>query len=241
LNKPGNRGAEQTKSAHNLLHWHLLVVAVLVLGYATIGAAPVFAQTGTATSSATPSNASPNIGQQIVVSINIDMSRVAAPDDRLGSLTASLNWDPAVLAYSSHSGILAGFTGAVNSSGAATGHIIFDGANPSGATGDIIVLTIAFNALAAGTSALNLEYSAMAATVTFANLLPILTVTDGQVVVGPAHNTPTPTPPPGRYRTYLPLLAKEGATAPGVSAAPRSAWLGAKVTWRPKLVVTYRP
>jgi hypothetical protein len=69
----------------------------------------------------------------------------------------------------------------------------------------------------------------MAATVTFANLLPILTVTDGQVVVGPAQYTPTPTPTSKRYWTYLPLLTKAGATAPSASITSRSAWLEAKL------------
>jgi hypothetical protein len=60
----------------------LLLVVALVLGSAMIGDAPVFAQTGTATSSATPSNATPSIGQQIVVTINTDMSDVAAPNNK---------------------------------------------------------------------------------------------------------------------------------------------------------------
>jgi hypothetical protein len=41
--------------------------------------------------------------------------------------------------------------------------------------------------VALGTSALNLEYSAMAAAYTFTDLLPILAVTDGQVVVSSTH------------------------------------------------------
>ena len=44
---------------------------------------------------------------------------------------------------------------------------------------------------AAGTSALNLGYSAMAAATTFTNLLPILTVTDGSVAVSGANHTVT--------------------------------------------------
>ena len=53
------------KSAHNLLYWRYLLVVVLVLGSAMTGAAPVFAAAGTATSSATPSNATPRVGQAI--------------------------------------------------------------------------------------------------------------------------------------------------------------------------------
>jgi hypothetical protein len=137
-------------------------------------------------SAATPSDATPALGQQIVVSINVDMSNAAAPDYKLGGFTGSLGWNPAVLSYSSHSGILAGFIGVVNTANVATGHIEFNGVNPTGTNGNVVVFQITLDAVGAGSSALNLEYSAMAAATTFADLLPILTVTDGQVVVNPA-------------------------------------------------------
>ena len=140
------------------------------------------AQTGSVASAATPSNATPSIGQQIVVTINIDMSGASAPNNALGSFTGSLAWNPAVLTYNTNSGLQAGFTGAINTGSVGTGSIAFNGANTTGATGNIAVLTITFNVVGAGTSALDLGYSAMAAASTFTNLLPILTVNDGQVV-----------------------------------------------------------
>ena len=174
------------KSIRSRRHWCSLVVALLVLGGTMTGGAPVFAAGGTATSSATPSNATPGIGDSIVVTIAIDVSGVAAPDNALGSFTGALDWDPAVLTYSSNSGIQAGFTGVANTGSAGTGHIVFNGAKPAGATGNNTVLTITFDVVGAGTSALDLGYSAMSAASTFANLLPLLTVTDGQVAVSPA-------------------------------------------------------
>jgi hypothetical protein len=163
-----------------------------------IGAAPAFAApSGAATSSATPSNAAPSIGQQIVVSINIDMSGVDPPDDKLGSFTGHLDWNPAVVAYNSNSAILAGFVGVVNTSSAGSGHMIFNGAKVSGATGNTVVLTITFGVVGAGTSVLNLEYPSMAAAATFVELLPILTVTDGLVVVNSA-----------AQHVYLPWVGK---------------------------------
>ena len=197
------------KSIRSRRHWCSLVVALLVLGGTMTGGAPVFAAGGTATSSATPSNATPSIGDSIVVTIAIDISGVAAPDNALGSFTGTLDWDPAVLTYSSNSGIQAGFTGVVNTGSAGTGHIVFNGAKPSGATGNNTVLTITFDVVGAGTSALDLGYSAMSAASTFANLLPLLTVTDGQVVVTPAAH-------------YSLTLAVDpvggGTTEPGVGA-----------------------
>jgi uncharacterized repeat protein (TIGR02543 family) len=145
-----------------------------------------FVATGVA-SAATPSNGTPTTGQQVVVSINVDMSSSAAPDDLLGSFSGSLSWNPAVLSYNSNSGLLGGFTGAINTANTGSGQITFNGANATGATGNTVVFQITFDAVALGTSALDLEYSAMAAAYSFTDLLPILTVTDGQVVVSSSH------------------------------------------------------
>jgi uncharacterized repeat protein (TIGR01451 family)/uncharacterized repeat protein (TIGR02543 family) len=179
------------KSAHNLLHWCLLVVVVLVLGGAMIGGAPAFAATGTATSSATPSNASPTVGQQIVVTINIDVSNVNAPDNYLGGFTGTLDWNTAVLAFVDHTALPGGFAGNINHTSSGTGHITFNGANSDGASGNVTIFTATFDVVGAGTSALDLAYSAMAAATTYANLLPLLTVNDGQVVASPVQYTLT--------------------------------------------------
>jgi len=174
------------RNTHHLIHWRLLVIVALVFGVTMIGSAPVFAVTGTVTSTATPSNATPTIGQTITVPIVINMTGVNSPDNALGSYTGSLDWNTAVLAYASHSG--APPAGFVNINDAATGHIVFNGANATGATGTITVLTVTFDVVGAGTSALDLEYSAMAAATSFANLLTNLTITDGSVTVsGPSH------------------------------------------------------
>ena len=201
------------KLTHPLLHWRLLLVAALVLNGAMSGIASALAlPSGSATSAATPSNASPNIGETITVTISIDMTGVAAPDNKLGSFSGTFDWNPAVLAYASDSGILGGFTGVVNTSSAGTGHIILNGANASGATGNITVLTITFDVLDSGTSPLDLAYTAMAAAFTYADLLPILTITDGQVVVSPPTPTPTLTP-------VLPTLTPTPVT-PTLSPTP---------------------
>jgi hypothetical protein len=126
------------------------------------------------------------MGEEIEVVISIDVTDVDAPDGALGSFSGSLDWNPAVLAYDSHSGILAGFSGVVNDARASSGHLIFNGANASGATGNITVLNITLDVVGAGSGDLDLEYSAMAAAYTFEDLLPLLTVYDGHVQVGPA-------------------------------------------------------
>jgi hypothetical protein len=165
---------------------YLPIVVLLVLAGVTITSAPILAQTGSATSSAMPSDATPNIGQQIDVEIRVDVTGVNPPDNALGSFTASLDWNPAVLAYHSNSGLLAGFTGVVNDTSVAAGHMVFNGIKVTGTTGSFVIFRVTFGVVGVGVSALDLEYSSMAAAGTFANLMPILTVHDGHVEVSPA-------------------------------------------------------
>ena len=171
------------KSTHRLLHLRLLLVIALVLGSLIVGRVPISAQTGTVVSNATPSDATPAVGNTITVTVNIDMTGVDAPDNKLGSFTGTLAWNTDVLSYQSAAlqGVFAG--GVINDTNVGAGQLTFNSAYAAGATGNINVLIVTFNVAAAGSSTLDLEYSAMAAATTFANLLPMLTVNDGQVEV----------------------------------------------------------
>jgi hypothetical protein len=141
------------------------------------------AVTGNVASAATPSDTTLTAGESVVVTINVDMSGMAAPNNALGSFTGSLAWNPAILAFDSYSGPLGGFTGAVNTAQAGSGLLSFNGANATGATGNTVTFQFTLHAIGAGSSALDLEYSAMAAATTFTSLLPQLIITDGQVTV----------------------------------------------------------
>ena len=143
---------------------------------------------GNVASAATPNNATPSVGGQIVVTININMSGVTPSTTALGSFSGSLVWNTAVLQYVSRTALAEGFSGNINTSGSGTGQITFNGANPDGATGNITVFTVTFNVVAAGTSPLDLAYSAMSAASSFTPLVPFLTVTDGTVTAGGAAN-----------------------------------------------------
>ena len=179
-----NTTGKSRRIKYNILY--LQATALMVLGLWMCPGISVSAQTGTATSTATASDITPYVGDQITVSINIDVSGVNAPDNNLGGYTGSLNWDPAILSYQSHSGAPpAGFSGLVNITNTATGQISFNGANTTGTPGNFIILNITFNVTGTGTSALDLAYSAMAAAGTFNSLLGILTVNDGSVVATP--------------------------------------------------------
>ena len=153
-------------------------VFLSILSFAPLSAAP----SGSVVSSVTPSNATPTVGSTITATIIIDMTAVNAPDNYLGSFSGTLNWSTSVLTYSAHSGLLPeDFAGYINTTNTGSGTITFNGANPQGATGNITIITIDFIVAGVGTSALDLNYTAMAAASTFGNLRPILTTNDGSV------------------------------------------------------------
>jgi len=124
--------------------------------------------------------AAPATGRQFQARLMIDVSRLVAPDSLLGSFTGSLNWNPALLSYVSHSGLTSGFTGAINTTNASAGLLEFNSANAGGAGGNVNLLSVTFNVIgmAGAAGALDLSYSDMLSAGTFRNLLPCLTVTD---------------------------------------------------------------
>jgi len=119
-------------------------------------------------------------GSRFQVPITVDLSGSPAPNDRLGSFTGSLAWDPSLLRYVSHSGLQAGFTGAVNTSNVNLGRLNFNGANPPGVPGNVTVLTITFEVVGtdSSTGIFDLAFSAMSAALSFADLLPCLITHD---------------------------------------------------------------
>ena len=144
----------------------------------------LFAQ-GTVIAESVPSPALAPSGATITVDIYIDVSQTS-PAQLLGSFSGTLSWNVAVLGYTNHSGIKAGFTGVVGTNNTAAGQINFNGANAMGSGGRSNVLTLTFSAIGANNTltALDLEFSAMTAALTFTNLAPQLSVTDGTVRIG---------------------------------------------------------
>lgn len=138
-----------------------------------------YAQTGTVSSSVVVSEATPVVGSQITATIYVDMTGVSAPDNVLGSFTGSMTWDTDILTYVSNSGLSGVFSGGAVNPG--TGIITFSSASATGASGNISLLTVTFDVTGEGTGALDLSFTAMAATPTVTNLLPVLTITDGSV------------------------------------------------------------
>ena len=144
---------------------------------------------GSVTSAVTPDNATPTVGGQIVATIRINMGGISPSLTKLGSFSSTLAWDSTILTYVSATpqGVFAG--GVLNEDNVATGNLAFSAANASGASGNYVILEVTFNVVKAGTSTLNLEYSAMSAASSYTNLMPFLTtVTDGSVTASGAVN-----------------------------------------------------
>jgi hypothetical protein len=122
----------------------------------------------------------------IEVSVEIDMSQMGQPDHRLGSFSCTISWDPTVLSYTDDSGLLQNLIGFVNTDSIAHGKIRFNGVNPVGVSGSFTVIRFSFfvSGEEGSFTTLNIEYSAMAAAVTFNDLIPFLVTMSDTVYVG---------------------------------------------------------
>jgi hypothetical protein len=123
------------------------------------------------------SDLTPVRGQRIWAGVWLQSSEL------VGSYSASLAFDPAVLAFRGCSGPAVGFAGVSRLAG--PGLLRFSGANPYGAAGRVRLVLVAFDVVGVGPSALDLGFSAMAAARSFADLLPALVITDARVVARP--------------------------------------------------------
>ncbi|MFQ5649746.1 MAG: FlgD immunoglobulin-like domain containing protein [bacterium] len=124
-------------------------------------------------------------GDNVTAAVTVDMSGVAEPNHLLGAFSAILEWDPTVLDYVDASDLLDGFVGIVRADSVSTGQLRFNGANATGASGELRLLELTFKVIGdhGAASTLPLQYSVMSAAATFADLLAGLQVTQGEMVV----------------------------------------------------------
>jgi hypothetical protein len=125
------------------------------------------------------------VGDTVVVDVTADLR--FTPSEKLGSYNATLTWTPATLQFLDvQTGGFAAPT--VNSGSASSGQLRFSAADPTGASGAVVVARVRLRALAAGTTATALSVTEMSATSpTFTNLFAAnrVTVTNGSVTVRP--------------------------------------------------------
>lgn len=106
------------------------------------------------------------------IKISVDMNNISAPNDALGSFTARIIWNTAELQYNNTSQLLSNFNGFINDDLPA-GQLIFNGANPDGATDIIDIFQGEFiaNGSTNSNTTVQVEFLAMAAAKTFSSLL----------------------------------------------------------------------
>ena len=118
----------------------------------------------------------PRWGQvrSLFAAVHVDMTNALPPAERLGSLGATLRWDPIALGYRSHSTFPEGFTGAVNIDNVSEGRLDFNLVNPSGVVGQAVLFKVVYDIESEPhlPIALDLEVRAMASAMTFQDLLP---------------------------------------------------------------------
>lgn len=126
-------------------------------------------------SSAIPSHWHPRAGEKVSITVHFDMT---GSPYLLGSFSGTLTWNPALLQYQGHSGILAGFSGKVEDLVAGDGAIIFRGSHPAGRGGVFNILELHFLVREPGghSATLELKYSGINAPLSSYNLMPFLRV-----------------------------------------------------------------
>lgn len=82
-------------------------------------------------------------GCNMTVQIKVDMSSLSSPDSLLGIFFGSITWDPALLHFVSHTGLLSGFAGLVTVD-TTNALITFNGTNILGMGGLINIMEVNF-------------------------------------------------------------------------------------------------
>ncbi len=116
-------------------------------------------------------------GSVIAVPVSVDLS--AAGGATLGSYTARVQWDPAVLAMScSGCGVYSGDFSypLVNGDSSTQGIVKFSGLSAAGVSGLVTVATFKLSVVQETSSPVDLSFSEMSAAVSFTDLLPSLSV-----------------------------------------------------------------
>ena len=124
--------------------------------------------------------ASANVTDQVFVDVTVDMSFTGG--ELLGSYNAAMTWDPAVLQYVGFQ-VVDFAAPTINEGAVASGLLRFGSASATGSAGQVVVIRVEFQALAAGTTSPIVAITEMSAAQTFTNLINNVTIANGSVTV----------------------------------------------------------
>jgi hypothetical protein len=142
-----------------------------------------------------PDNATPLPNATVTVAINVDVSALQAPNNKLGSYTATMEWDPTVLRYA---GNMPGSSpwGESNvtkviETNAALGRLDWSATSTEGSVGKANILNVIFTVVGVvgSRSDLRLSFSDMSTT-TFRDIRSQLTFNIGTVIVRSPNRAP---------------------------------------------------
>jgi hypothetical protein len=164
-------------------------------------AAPGFTQipapdvSETVVAESVPNNATPLPNETIIVAINVDVSGLQAPNNKLGLFGATLTWEPGVIQYD-------GFTlGSppwndpnvidINENNVANGNLIWGGSSIQGSEGKATILNVRFRVVGVvgSRTELILGFSDMITT-TFQDILDQLIIQNGAITVRSPNRVP---------------------------------------------------
>jgi len=161
----------------------VLLLALVTPGVAQIQA--VFLTADSVSAASVPNNPTPDPNATISVAINVDVSALQAPNNRLAAYQATLKWDPAVIQFLSTTPAPAPWdTPNLNTNDVATGKLEWNDFAQGGSTGMINILNVNFKVIgvAGSSTVLDLNFTEMT-TSTFMSLLNVLRTKDGKVMV----------------------------------------------------------
>lgn len=102
-----------------------------------------FTQSESVTAESVPSNATPLPNETISVAINVDVSNLQAPNNRLGSFEATLLWNPAVLQFVNTTPAPSPWSAPnINVNDVAAGKIVWNNFQTGGSTGKVNIFNV---------------------------------------------------------------------------------------------------
>lgn len=120
------------------------------------------------------------ISQECIMTVEIiaDMEALSSPDSLLGLFFGSIAWQPSLLRFAGHSGLLSGFTGLVFAD-TANARLTFNGSNISGVGGTINILDVYFEVIGpvGSNGTVDLDFSIFQS-IFLTDLLPFLNTND---------------------------------------------------------------